>query len=167
MTPTPDTVVVPRKSTAETTLADIMERTEVFVGEYRLSAWDKQTVIDALRAASPALSASEPVAYLYERAMGMTVGGEPDCWQTGLTFVNPDRHSGIRNVRPLFTHPAPSVSPSVETIAAAYVAGALAVHNEWLAAAERGDDPPRGDPEFSEAANDYAQSIAALFEGGK
>jgi len=153
MTSTPDTVVVPR-----TMLLAMREY-------IALDNNPKSNRI--LSSIAAALSASEPVAYLYERAMGMTVSGEPDCWQTGLTFVNPDRHSGIRNVRPLFTHPAPSVSPSVETIAAAYVAGALAVHNEWLAAAERGDDPPRGDPEFSEAANDYAQSIAALFEGGK
>jgi len=165
MTPTPDTVVVPRKSTAETTLADIMERTEVFVGEYRLSAWDKQTVIDALRAASPALSASEPVAYLYERAMGMTVGGEPDCWQTGLTFVNPDRHSGIRNVRPLYTHPAPSVSPSVEEIS--NLVDFILNDGQYLASTAVNRTPREFSDLRDEIKRRRTQSIAALFEGGK
>lgn len=48
-----------------------------------------------------------------------------------------------------------------EALARAFEAGALAVHKEWLAAAENDDGPPRGDPEFSEAANDYAAAQPA------
>jgi hypothetical protein len=46
-----------------------------------------------------------------------------------------------------------------EAIEDAFIAGATAVHNEWLATAERGEGPPRGDPEFGEAASDYAASV--------
>ena len=42
----------------------------------------------------------------------------------------------------------------------AWIAGAQAVHAEWLRANEAGESPPRGDPEFGEAADDYASSAA-------
>lgn len=48
----------------------------------------------------------------------------------------------------------------------AFVAGATAVHSEWVAAAERGDEPPRGEPDFSEAASDYAALAPAEKAGG-
>lgn len=38
----------------------------------------------------------------------------------------------------------------------AYIAGATAVHEEWT---RNPGDAPRGDPEFYEAADDYAQSV--------
>jgi len=47
--------------------------------------------------------------------------------------------------------------PPVEGLREAFIAGATAVHKEWLASHERGEDhPPRGEPDFSEAATDYA-----------
>lgn len=48
---------------------------------------------------------------------------------------------------------------TIKALADAYEAGALAVHDEWVAAHCNGEEPPRGDPDFSEAANDYARSI--------
>lgn len=64
--------------------------------------------------------------------------------------------------------PAPAAAPTLgrEDIAQAYEAGALAVHQAWLAAAEIDEGPPRGDPEFSEAANDYAAALTAPDKGG-
>lgn len=46
----------------------------------------------------------------------------------------------------------------VEEIARAYKTGALAVHNEWCDALDRGESDPPMRPDFSEAANDYARS---------
>lgn len=51
--------------------------------------------------------------------------------------------------------PAPS-----DGLREAWIAGAQAVHAEWLRANEAGESPPRGDPEFGEAADDYASSAA-------
>ncbi len=42
-----------------------------------------------------------------------------------------------------------------EALKDAFMSGADAVHEEWLAAHERGEGPPHGDTEFSEAADDY------------
>ncbi|GHC12740.1 hypothetical protein GCM10007291_07560 [Gemmobacter nanjingensis] len=44
----------------------------------------------------------------------------------------------------------------VPEIAAAFEAGAMAVHREWLRSHEHGEGPPRGEPDFSDAASDYA-----------
>lgn len=49
-----------------------------------------------------------------------------------------------------------------EALARAYEAGALAVHKAWVDTSHLGEGPPRGDPEFSEAANDYARSVAGI-----
>src|SRR6185437_11043664 len=49
----------------------------------------------------------------------------------------------------------------------AFEAGALAVHREWLAAHDRCEGPPRGDPDFGEAARDYALSQAPATDGAK
>ena len=147
----PDTVAVPREPTEE--MLNAARDWSIAKNGRGVGNDQARGCYQAMLSASPALSASEPVAWGYPMSDGKS-----------LAVVSLTK-SG-RCTTPLFTHHAPSVSQSVETIAAAYEAGALAVHNEWLAAAERGDDPPRGDPEFSEAANDYAQSIAALFEGG-
>ena len=49
-----------------------------------------------------------------------------------------------------------------QRIIAAYIEGATAVHEEWCRAHELGEGPPRGDPEFGEAASDYAASIASI-----
>lgn len=46
-----------------------------------------------------------------------------------------------------------------DALRAAYEQGATDVHNEWLRAHENGEGPPRGDPEFGEAASDYAASV--------
>ena len=55
----------------------------------------------------------------------------------------------------------PSAAPPADAgMREAYIAGATAVHNEWVAATERGDGPPRGEPDFSEAASDYAALTA-------
>lgn len=66
-----------------------------------------------------------------------------------------------RNIvkQPLYTAP-PADAGMREVLREAYTAGALAVHNEWLAATERGEGPPRGEPDFSEAASDYAALTA-------
>ena len=44
--------------------------------------------------------------------------------------------------------------------AEAFIAGANAVHAEWLRAHEAGEAPPRWEPDFSEAAHDYAAAEA-------
>ncbi len=54
-----------------------------------------------------------------------------------------------------------AMTKSDEPVREAFIAAATAVHNEWVAASERGDGPPRGDPEFTEAASDYAALSAA------
>ena len=55
------------------------------------------------------------------------------------------------------TNESPAPQPPVEGLRGAFIAGATAVHKEWLASHERGEDhPPRGEPDFSEAATDYA-----------
>jgi hypothetical protein len=51
----------------------------------------------------------------------------------------------------------PATDAVREAVKAAYLAGAMAVHEHWQ---ENPGDAPRGDPEFSEAASDYAVSIA-------
>ena len=51
---------------------------------------------------------------------------------------------------------APVSAGKVKAIAEAFEAGALSVHREWVRAHADGEGPPRGDPEFSEAAADYA-----------
>lgn len=52
--------------------------------------------------------------------------------------------------------------PSDGAIREAYIAGATAVHNEWIAATDRGEEPPRGEPDFNESASDYAALAGAL-----
>lgn len=52
-----------------------------------------------------------------------------------------------------------------EAIANAFEAGAMDVHREWLVCEEKGWGAPRGDPEFSEAAWDYARRLAAPMQG--
>ncbi|WP_169333027.1 hypothetical protein [Afipia felis] len=62
------------------------------------------------------------------------------------------------------------ISPSPASdgaIREAFIAGATAVHNEWLAATERDEGPPRGDPDFSEAASDYAALSAHAGDAAK
>lgn len=51
----------------------------------------------------------------------------------------------------------------------AFIAGAQAIHAEWLRANEAGESPPRGDPEFGEAADDYCATMtpAPAQEGGE
>jgi hypothetical protein len=73
-------------------------------------------------------------------------------WDTGLTIADEVRQ--LREVFKLAVLPAP-VDAGVRE---AFIAGATAVHEEWVAAHERGEGPPRGDPEFGEAAGDYALS---------
>ena len=51
---------------------------------------------------------------------------------------------------------SPVSAGKVKAIAEAFEAGALSVHREWVRAHADGEGPPRGDPEFSEAAADYA-----------
>ena len=46
-----------------------------------------------------------------------------------------------------------------DAVKAAYIAGAMAVHNYWLA--NPGEAPQGDDPEFGEAASDYAASLPA------
>lgn len=41
-------------------------------------------------------------------------------------------------------------------VSTAFEAGAKAVHDEWVRAHQAGETPPRGEPDFSEAASDYA-----------
>ena len=41
----------------------------------------------------------------------------------------------------------------------AFLAGAQAVHREWIECHARGEAPPRGEPDFAEAASDYAATI--------
>lgn len=41
-------------------------------------------------------------------------------------------------------------------VSSAFEAGAKAVHDEWVRAHQAGETPPRGEPDFSEAASDYA-----------
>lgn len=62
---------------------------------------------------------------------------------------------------------SPGCVSAFDEIKEAYEAGALAVHREWLAADEQGEGPPRGDPQFGEAARDYARSILALTPSGE
>lgn len=45
----------------------------------------------------------------------------------------------------------------------AYMAGAVGVHEEWLRAHAAGEAPPRGDPEFREAATDHADGYARRY----
>ncbi len=49
-------------------------------------------------------------------------------------------------------------------IAAAYEAGANDVHNTWVMYSDRGEGPPKGDPEFGEAASDYAEDAQAALD---
>ena len=51
--------------------------------------------------------------------------------------------------------PAPS-----DELREAFIAGAMAVHSQWLHAIEQGETPPRGDPEFGEAADDYCAALS-------
>lgn len=51
--------------------------------------------------------------------------------------------------------PAPS-----DGLREAFIAGAMAVHSQWLHAIEQGETPPRGDPEFGEAADDYCAALS-------
>lgn len=48
-----------------------------------------------------------------------------------------------------------------EALAAAYAKGAMDVHTYWI---DHPGEAPRGDPEFGEAASDYAASALALFD---
>ena len=65
---------------------------------------------------------------------------------------------------PIYTHPAaPSADKLRIAVEAAFIAGATSVHEHWT---ENPGEAPNGDPEFDEAANDYA--LAALkAEGAK
>ena len=45
----------------------------------------------------------------------------------------------------------------------AFMAGAFSVHEEWLRAHAASEAPPRGDPEFREAATDHADTYAARY----
>ena len=47
-----------------------------------------------------------------------------------------------------------------EAIATAYIAGATAVDAEWRRAHDDDEGPPSGDPEFNEAAQDYAALLS-------
>jgi hypothetical protein len=127
MTSTPDTVVVPR-----TMLLAMREY-------IALDNNPKSNRI--LSSIAAALSASEPVAWGYPMSDGKS-----------LAVVSLTK-SG-RCTTPLFTHPAPSVSPSVEEIA-------RIIHPEAFY-----DDSHYGSL-CVETARAKAQSIAALFEGGK
>ena len=49
-----------------------------------------------------------------------------------------------------------SSKTTVDELAQAFIAGAAAVHDEWL---ENPGEAPRGDPEFDEAAYDYARHV--------
>lgn len=52
-------------------------------------------------------------------------------------------------------HPTPAAAPTDNTaLVEAYEAGAKAVHQEWKRV--HPEPPPRGEPDFSEAASDYA-----------
>lgn len=55
--------------------------------------------------------------------------------------------------------PAPS-----DALREAFIAGAMAVHSQWLHACEQGETPPRGDPEFGEAADDYCAALSTPTE---
>lgn len=50
-----------------------------------------------------------------------------------------------------------------KALADAYEQGAMDVHAEWLRAHEAGEGPPRGDPEFGEAARDHASAAMDPF----
>ena len=91
----------------------------------------------------------EPVAWLVVGSHSFTrLKSLADSWQ----------RSGV-TLQPVYTA-QPADAGMREALQEAYIAGAIAVHNEWLAAFERGEGPPRGDPDFSEAASDYAALTA-------
>lgn len=68
-------------------------------------------------------------------------------------------------VEPVPQPPAQNDLIEREAISAAFIAGAEAVHAEWVRAYEAGEEPPRGDPEFGEAASDYASAALSQREG--
>lgn len=78
--------------------------------------------------------------------------------EVNLGYVTEEERNLI--VAALYDHPAVSCAAR-EAIADAFVAGADAVHAEWVAAHDRREGPPRGDPSFGEAARDYARAICA------
>ena len=65
----------------------------------------------------------------------------------------------------LFIPPATSAGVGVDEIARAFEAGALAVHNEWCDAIDRGESDPPFRPDFSEAAHDYALALLSRGSG--
>ena len=113
-------------------------------------------VIDALRRLASSEDAvkgePEPVAWRWQQP------GWNEHW---IYNPEPGWLAEQRNIvkQPLYTAP-PADAGMREVLREAYTAGALAVHNEWLAATERGEGPPRGEPDFSEAASDYASLTA-------
>ena len=65
------------------------------------------------------------------------------------------------------SHPSPASSTDREALKAAYIQGATDVHTEWLRAHDAGEAPPRGDPEFDEAAGDYADAASPSPSSGE
>lgn len=63
---------------------------------------------------------------------------------------------GVMHVAACCHPPTPPDSAELDALVDAYEAGAMAVHQEWKRAHESGEGPPRGEPEFQEAASDFA-----------
>lgn len=130
----------------------------------------------ALRAAaSPRLAGSrEEIAVLQAISDGYTgkiehgylVVENPDATPQSIALGGVDPNLAVSADAILsLLGPAPSESVgTTNAIAEAFIAGATAVHIEWQNNGS-GDGPPRGDPEFGEAARDYALSITSQVLG--
>jgi hypothetical protein len=149
--------------TVEGRLADLMETAVVSIEEYKLSDKDRAKVVAALRAASPALSASEPVAWRWSSEL---TRGQLDNCEWNFSGAYPKTKSTAK-VEPLYTHPAPSVSPSVDAMAEALWRHEVAD----ISAAKNARDRQKFSEQSETAQNKwrgFAQSISALFaQGGK
>ena len=107
-------------------------------------------------ASSPAGDA-EPVAWMYDNGKHDPVvhrTREPYLTQIGYTETA---------LGPLYATPVSGDAALRKALADAYAKGAEDVHAEWLRAHAAGEGPPRGDPEFGEAAGDYADAALDPF----
>lgn len=130
-------------------------------------AHERRLIVTALRRLASSDSGvkgePEPVAWQWRCCIGGNWGAwleldQPvEQFRSGRWAFN--LKNGTAELRALYTAP-PADAGMREALQEAYIAGATAVHNEWVAATERGDGPPRGEPDFSEAASDYATLTA-------
>jgi hypothetical protein len=107
---------------------------------------------------------------LAQNGLTLTLAAEPVAWrwrpkESSVWIYDPKpewlemQSSDEIDAEPIYAYPPATPAQDaarVPEIAAAFDAGAMAVHREWLRAHENGEGPPRGEPDFSEAASDYA-----------